>query len=169
MPAATDKTELLAAFDIEFDRLMRLIAPLGEAEAGLSAPDDETSVKAVIAHRTHWIGLFIGWAEDGRAGRTVEVPAPGVKWNELKPYNAKLYAAAEARPWSEVAGAFKTEAARLRDFIDAADNDELYTVGHYDWLGAKWTMGRYAEASGPSHFRSAAAYIRKTLRAAGLR
>jgi hypothetical protein len=32
--------------------------------------------------------------------------------------------------------------------------------------GTGWTTGRYAEAAGPSHYRSAAKFIRKCLREA---
>ncbi|MEM9999498.1 MAG: ClbS/DfsB family four-helix bundle protein [Pseudomonadota bacterium] len=166
MPAATNNADLLAVFDKDLQKLHATLAKIDEDNANLAAPDDEVSIKGIIAHRIHWIGMFHTWYEDGVAGRTVYVPAKGYKWNQLKAYNASLYAAGDRMKWDEARRAFDKAAAKLRAFIADRDDDELYGQGVYEWTG-KWTLGRFAEASGPSHFRSAGTYIRKALKAAG--
>jgi hypothetical protein len=163
MPAATNKTELLAVFDKDLATLRKTLDGVDEARSASSAPGDDTTIKGVIAHRTHWMGMFHRWYEDGQAGRTVHMPAEGVKWNQLRDYNAPLYAQGNATAWTTLLSEFNAACDRLRAFIEARDDAELYTGGVHDWTG-KWTLGRYAEASGPSHFRSANAYIRKALR-----
>jgi len=77
MPAATDKSDLLTIFDRDLANLFKTLDGVDEAKAALSAPDDDTTIKGVIAHRTHWIGMFFGWYEDGVADREVHVPAKG--------------------------------------------------------------------------------------------
>lgn len=166
MPAATDKTDLLAAFDKELAKLRKTLALVDEHLSSACGPEDDTSIRGVIAHRTHWMGLFQGWYQDGKAGRTVHVPAKGYKWNQLKPCNAILYAKGDQTAWPDLLAAFDTACQDLRRFIETCDDAELYSLGRYDWTG-KWTLGRYAEASGPSHFRSANTYLRKVLRHAG--
>ena len=166
MPAATTKTDLLAVFDKELAKLRKTLEGVDPAQAALTAPGETATIKGVIAHRIHWMGLFHGWYEAGRAGREVHVPAKGYKWTQLKDYNAALYAQGDRADWAELLAEFDTACTRLRRFIEERDDTELYAAGLYDWTG-KWTLGRYAEASGPSHFRSAAAYIRKALRHAG--
>lgn len=163
MPAATTRDELLAVFDRELAKLARTLDTVDETSAALHAADDTATIKGVIAHRTHWIGLFFDWYRGGVAGETVETPAPGVKWNQLKAYNAPIYENANPRPWSELRAEFDAAVARLRAFIADNDDDLLYVPGLYDWMN-KWTLGRWAEAAGPSHFRSANAHIRKVLR-----
>lgn len=86
MPAHT-KAELLSLTEKEFDKLCRLIGPIN-ADIAMKKDEDDTSIKDVIAHRAHWIELFLGWYRDGAAGREVHFPAEGYKWNELKRYNA---------------------------------------------------------------------------------
>jgi len=165
MPAATDKSDLLTIFDRDLANLFKTLDGVDEAKAALSAPDDDTTIKGVIAHRTHWIGMFFGWYEDGVADREVHVPAKGYKWNQLKEYNAPLYAKGNKTPWKELLSDFEAACKKLRRFIEVQQDDTLYTSGAYAWTG-KWTLGRFAEASGPSHFRSANTYIRKALRSA---
>lgn len=165
MPAATNKTDLLAVFDKDLAKLRRTLEAVDETKSNLSAPDDDTTKRGVIAHRTHWMGMFHGWYDDGVAGREVHVPAKGYKWNQLKEFNAPLYARGNKTSWPDLVSEFDAACDKLRRFIDAHDEASLYTRGTYAWTG-KWTLGRYAEASGTSHFRSANTYIRKALRSA---
>ncbi|MTI02970.1 ClbS/DfsB family four-helix bundle protein [Roseibium sp. RKSG952] len=165
MPAATNKTDLLAAFDKELAKLRKTLDGVDEAHSCLSTPEDETTIKGVIAHRTHWMGMFHGWYEDSVAGREVHVPARGYKWNQLKEYNASLYARGNEATWVGLLSEFESACDKLHRFIEAQDDVTLYSSGVHAWTG-KWSLGRFAEASGPSHFRSANSYIRRALRSA---
>ncbi|MDJ1009693.1 MAG: ClbS/DfsB family four-helix bundle protein [Paracoccaceae bacterium] len=83
MPAATNKSELLAVFDKDLAKLRKTLNGIDETSSCLSAPGEDTTIKGVIAHRTHWMGMFHGWYEDGVAGCEVHVPAKGYKWYQL--------------------------------------------------------------------------------------
>ncbi len=126
----------------------------------LEVDDDETSIKDIVGHRAHWIGLFLGWYRDAVDGKSVETPAPGYKWNQLKAYNADVYAAARSKPWKAVRDALEQQHEALVSLIESLSEDQLYTPHLYDWMN-DWTIGRWAEASGASHYRSAAKYIRQ--------
>lgn len=165
MPAAINQANLLMIFDKELSKLRSTLGGIDADTARKSLPDDDTTVKGVIAHRIHWMGLFHKWFDDGAAGRTVHLPDEGVKWNQLRAYNAPIYARGDAADWRQLQSDFDAACAKLRAFIADHDPAKLYAQGAYDWTG-KWTLGRYAEAAGPSHFRSANTYIRKVLRAA---
>ncbi|MEO0689307.1 MAG: ClbS/DfsB family four-helix bundle protein [Pseudomonadota bacterium] len=163
MPAATSKAELLAVHDKEFDKLTRLIATLDASAALWATEKDDTRIKDVLAHRAHWIGLFFTWVEDGEKGEDVQTPAPGYKWNQLKSYNAMVRETYAKLAWEDVQANLEERAHSLRAFIEATDETRLYTPHLYPWMN-DWTLGRWAEASGPSAFRSAARYIRKANR-----
>ena len=161
--AAENKDDLQALMQKDHARLMKTLDTVDDALAVTPMPEDGITIKDTIDHRTHWIGLFFKWYADGKAGREVHLPAPGYKWNQLKEYNAKVRAASQGKSWQAVLADFADAHDRLSAFIAAADNSELYTEKPYAWTG-KWTLGRYAEASGPSHYRSANTYIRKLIR-----
>ena len=52
---------------------------------------------------------------------------------------------------------------KLAGFLETRSNAELYE-GPMKGAKNNWTPGRWAEAAGASHFRSAAKYIRGRLR-----
>lgn len=165
MPAATSKAELRAVAETEFGKLRKLIGEI-PAEAALRKDDEDTSIRDVIAHRAHWVGLFLGWYADGQAGREVHIPAEGYNWGQLKAYNAALRARDADVGWDEARRRLDEAHGALMDFLGRTSEAALYG-GPMAGGGNDWTAGRWAEAAGPSHYRSAARYVRARLRAAG--
>ena len=163
MPAATNRADLLAVTAAEYVRLTDLIADL-PPEVALRKRDDDTSIKDVIGHRAHWIELFLGWEAEGRAGGQPEIPGPGYKWSDLKAFNAQLRKAQARLGWSEVRDMLSINHGRLVAFIEGSDEARLYG-GPMPGGGSKWPTGRWAEAAGASHYRSAGKWIRACLRA----
>ncbi|MGD1887001.1 MAG: ClbS/DfsB family four-helix bundle protein [Cohaesibacteraceae bacterium] len=158
--AAINRDELHSVSEKEFARLTRLLDDLEDGLADKPDPaNDDLAIKQIIAHRVHWLGLFFVWYDGGKAGEDVQTPAPGYKWNQLKAYNAKLHEAARDRDWAGIRQELEDGHARLMAFIDQNDDETLYTKHVYPWMN-NWTLGRWVEASGPSHYRSAAKVIR---------
>ncbi|MGB3686625.1 MAG: ClbS/DfsB family four-helix bundle protein [Ornithinimicrobium sp.] len=160
--AASTKTELLSVSRKEFDKLSELLDHV-ETESALAKDRDDTSIKDVVGHRAHWITLYLGWYTDGLAGRDVFFPAQGYTWNELKRYNADLRQRQANLGWEEARSSLRHAYSELIEFIVAMSEADLYGG---PMKGAKnaWTPGRWAEAAGPSHFRSASKYVRARLR-----
>jgi hypothetical protein len=159
MPAATTKAELIAATKKDWAKLEALIADVPE-EIAVRPFEDDTSIKDVLAHRAHWIDLFFQWLDEGEAA---QMPDHGVKWSELKPYNARLRERDRPQPWPDVKARLAKAHRRLSDWVEANDDATLYG-GPMPGGNGKWTTGRYAEAAGPSHYRSAAKYLRACLK-----
>ncbi len=161
--AAGTKNDLLDITHTEFDKLWRLIQSIDDAEA-LAKDGDDTSIKDVVAHRAHWIGLFLGWYSDGQEGKEVYFPAKGYKWNELKRFNADLRLSQIDMTWKDANEALQKSTRELVHFLNNCSEDDLYG-GPMKGANNHWTPGRWAEAAGPSHFRSASKYIRARLKA----
>lgn len=160
MPAATNRTDLLAVAENEYAKLDKVISGISEDLAN-RAFEDGWSICDVILHRSHWIGLFFQWLEEGDAA---QMPDHGVKWNQLKPYNAGLRDKYADVSWQATQARLADGHARLMAYLNTQDDAALY--GGPMPGGTGWTTGRYAEAAGPSHYRSAAKFIRACLRAA---
>ena len=161
--AAQTKSELRASTEKEFQKLAKLLGQV-QSDQALAKDEDDTSIKDVVAHRAHWIELFLGWYRDGQAGKEVHFPAEGYKWNELKRYNADLRKAQARLPWGEAVSLLESRKDDLIAFIESHSDEDLY-AGPMKGAKNDWRPGRWAEAAGPSHFRSAAKYIRQRLKA----
>lgn len=160
--AATTKADLIAITEKEYAKLRKVMADVAPRQA-LAKDEDDTSIKDVIAHRAHWITLFLGWYRDGKAGKTVYFPALGYKWNDLKRYNADLRTRQIDIDWPGAIATLDQNHALLLAFMQNASEADLYG-GPMQGAHNKWTPGRWAEATGPSHYRSAAKYLRQRLK-----
>mgnify|MGYP001182683925 FL=1 len=160
--AATTQSELLALTEKEFAKLDKLMSSI-PADIALRKDEEDTSIKDVVAHRANWIALFLGWHFDGLAGKTVHFPAEGYKWNELKRYNARLRENQASLSWDEARALLRDRHVQLISFIVERDDESLYS-GPMKGANNDWKPGRWAEAAGPSHYRSAGKYIRGRLR-----
>lgn len=163
MPAATNKTELSVVTIKEFSKLSKALKGVNEALS--NTPHDDATIRYVIGHRAHWTTLFFKWYDDGQAGKSVYFPAEGYKWNELKRYNADLRKTQADLTWDDVQTMLRDTNANLINFIDAHSDADLYG-GPMKGANNHWTAGRWAEAAGASHYRSAAKYVRAAIRAA---
>ncbi|MGP1256032.1 MAG: ClbS/DfsB family four-helix bundle protein [Kiloniellales bacterium] len=162
MPATT-RVELLAVTEKEYGKLMKTLEDIEADVASVPGPEEGVSIKDTVAHRAHWLDLFLGWYSDGKAGKTVQTPAPGYKWNQLKDYNEKVRQASRNETWPDILERFQGKHTELLALLNKLDETELYEPSRYGWTN-DWTLGRWAEASGASHYRSANKFIRKTLR-----
>lgn len=160
--AAKSKSELLSITHKEFGKLVKLVDFIEEKTA-LKKDHEDTSIKDVVAHRAHWIDLFLGWYADGLAGKTVYFPAEGYRWNDLKRYNSDLRILQSKMDWEDAIEALQESFSKLTDFVESCSEEELYS-GPMKGANNQWTPGRWAEAAGPSHFRSASKYLRAKLK-----
>lgn len=138
--AATRKTDLHTVTRKEFEKLDQLIATTNPITATQKHADD-TPNKDVIAHRAHWITLFLGWHANGMAGKPVHFPVKGYKWNDLKRYNADLHAQQVNIDWPAAVALLQANYARLDVFICALSDDALYG-GPMKGANYLWPMGR---------------------------
>ncbi|MFK7838575.1 MAG: ClbS/DfsB family four-helix bundle protein [Sulfitobacter sp.] len=159
--ACSNKAGLIALTEREYAKLQNLIAPLYQAQT--ERGQNDVSIKDVIGHRGHWIGLFLGWYKDGKAGKKVFFPAEGFRWNDLNRYNAALRNKQAHLHWAEVCALLQSRHEQLVQFLSDHSDTDLYS-GPMQGANNAWTPGRWAEAAGPSHYRSAAKYIRAVLR-----
>ncbi len=161
MPAK-NKSELLEITQNEYRKLTKLIEPI-DADTAMEKREEDASIKDIVAHRAYWIDLFLGWYADGIAGKTVHFPAEGYKWNELKRYNADLRDRQSELDWPGAIALLQKNYKALMNFIEERSEDELYG-GPMQGASNDWRTGRWAEAAGSSHFRSASKYIRASLK-----
>ncbi|MCF2905278.1 ClbS/DfsB family four-helix bundle protein [Octadecabacter sp. CECT 8868] len=165
MPAATNKADLIEVTEKDYAKLRAVMAKVTPDQA-MRKRGDDTSIKDIVGHRAHWIALFLRWYREGQAGVDVQIPAKGYKWNQLKAYNAALREVQSGMTWAQACDQLDANHTKLVQFINSLPCDDLYGAPMKGGNNA-WTTGRWAEAAGPSHYRSAAKWIRACLRADG--
>ncbi|WP_306149525.1 MULTISPECIES: ClbS/DfsB family four-helix bundle protein [unclassified Roseibium] len=162
--AAGSKSELLEITEKEWSKLKDVLDAF-PAMQRLEKDEDGISPKDIVGHRAHWIELFLKWYQDGQSGVPVHIPAEGYKWSETPRYNADLRARQSGFSWVSVRTLLEANHFELLALVENLTDKELYGAP-MKGSRSKWAAGRFAEAAGASHYRSAVKYLRKRMRAA---
>ncbi len=157
----TAKNALIAATSKKFEKLKDLLTRVN-AKTAMAKDSDGISIKDVIGNRAHWIGLFLGWQEDIDAGRPVSYPADGYKGKALERYNAEVHSSQADLGWDEAQAMLHQRHEQLMKVLSEITYLDLYAAPMLPEVN-DWPPGHWADEVGPSHYDSAAKYIRSRI------
>ncbi len=161
MPAVVTKKQLLEKTTDEFEALMQTLNRFDPSKADL-CDQDGYCAKRVVGHRAEWISFFFKWCDAVAAGEKPDIPAKGFTWKDTPAMNLKIWDRQKQMSWQDVLQLLVNKHALLLKHIETKSENELYSQPLFP--GTKWTQGRYAEAAGPSHYRSANKFLKKLLK-----
>lgn len=156
------KNELLATIQTDYGVLLDQIQRYSPAEQQTPGVNGEWSLKDVLTHLTAWEQLFLGWYQSGARGETPATPAPGHTWGwkSLGELNQRIFEQHKDESSAEAAQAFATSHKQVVALIQSLSEEELFTPGHYDWLG-KATLEASIQANTYNHYQWATKLIRQ--------
>ena len=163
MARATSKSQLLDEIARERRKLDELLASI-PADRKLEEVADGLSVKDLLAHRTEWGRMLLGWYDEARAGRVPAVPSADFKWNQLPALNAQIQQRSAGVPLEQVEADFAAVHDRLCTVVEAMEEDELFGAHYYPFTG-NTTLAAYVTSASAAHDRSATKLIRRWWRA----
>lgn len=168
MAIPQDKSELLKAINLNFDKLLGVLALVPEArtrEAGMDghASGTQMSVCDLLAYLLGWNELVLKWLERDASGQAIDFPETGFKWNELGKLAQKFYGDYAALSYAQLLERLGAARARVVSAIEARDDSQLYGRA---WHG-KWSMGRMIQFNTSSPYDNARARLRKWLKREG--
>lgn len=165
MAVPATKGELLAAIDKTFAQLERDLDRV--PRSAVREPVLEGHVKNTLMSPADLLAYLIGWNQQvltwhkRRAeGLPDELPAPGIKWNELGLLAQNYYAGHKNDSWDQLRSQLYDAKKAIIDLIQGYSDVELYGQ---PWYG-KWTMGRMISFNTSSPYTNARGRIRAWLR-----
>lgn len=165
MTVPSSKTELLAAIDKNFTRLIADLAKVpparirestleGHAAGTMMSPSDLGS------YLVGWNELVLKWLSRDDQGLPVDFPESGYVWNQLGQLAQKFYRDYGDLDWPDLLVRLNRAKSDLVATITARSEAELYGQ---PWYG-KWTKGRMIQLNSASPYINARGRIRKWLR-----
>lgn len=165
MAVPATKIELLAAIDKTFTQLERdldRVPPAVARELVLEGHVKDTSMSPadLLAYLIGWNRQVLTWHQRRAAGLPDELPAPGIRWNELGRLAQRYYAEREHDTWGELRAQLRDAKDAVTDLVECRSEAELYGG---PWYG-KWTMGRMISLNTSSPYTNARGRLRAWLR-----
>ncbi|MCL2085729.1 ClbS/DfsB family four-helix bundle protein [Candidatus Saccharibacteria bacterium] len=117
----------------------------------------------MIAYQIGWLNHIMQWEKDELAGKKVETPAPGLKWNEM----GKLYQQFYDKYAEDNLGTLLMKFAEAKEefvsWIATLDEKTLFELDQRDWayIKAGWPVWRWLHINSVAPFKSFRSKIRK--------
>lgn len=162
MPVPKTKSDLLAAIDTQFCKLDAELATLpseacGERSMEGHAKGTTMSPHDLVAYLVGWNELVLKWHARRSAGKPVDFPETGFRWNELGRLAQKFYRDYEALPFARLVKRLHVAKARIVALIEDHDDRTLYLQPFYE----RWPLGRLIQWNTSSPYANACARLRK--------
>lgn len=125
---------------------------------------DDLTTKDLIAHRTEWGRMMLGWYAAATDGGIPAVPAEGYTWRQLPELNAEIRSRFADDDLGDVEAAFASVHDELDRTIAACSEEELFTKRYYSFTGSSDLATYFTSATG-GHYRSAYKHINRWWRA----
>jgi len=161
MPLPTNKNQLLSSLQAAYAKLVEEAAAVPsdlernpELEGGISPCD-------LIAYQIGWGRLLLSWDDLETRGETVEMPAPGFKWNQLGLLAKSFYQEQNEQTLKQLLAQFEALEERMRLFIESNSEDTLFGIGKRHWAGQKWSLAKWIQVNTVAPYGSASAKLRK--------
>lgn len=161
MPLPTNKTELLNSLHAAYSKLVEEAATVPsemernpELEGGISPCD-------LIAYQIGWGQILLSWDDLETRGETVEMPAPGFKWNQLGLLAESFYQEQHEQTLKQLLVQFEVLRDRMWLFIESNSEDTLFGIGKRQWAGQKWPLAKWIQVNTIAPYGSARAKLRK--------
>ncbi len=164
MPIPKTRSELTSQLDKAYDKLTAQMETLLPDDGTRLCIGTDWTVAGMLAVRVWWLEAVMRWIDAGRRGETPVTPKQGYKWNETPRLNADIVSEGGGQTLAAVRAQLDDGVSRLRALIADLNDDDLLTVGVFPWAG-KWPVSRWISVSATRQFETAAAMIRKTVKA----
>ena len=150
--------DLLSRARDERERLMALWSELSEAEmTALPGPQEDWSVKDMIAHIAWWQEAMVNWASAALRGEMI------AHTQTVDEVNARVYAENRDMPLAAVLEAFEASFARVESLLERVTDDEINDPELCNINGAalKLYIGGNTFVHYADHIDELAAYVKR--------
>ncbi|MEA9393602.1 ClbS/DfsB family four-helix bundle protein [Acerihabitans sp. TG2] len=156
------KSELLLAIDKNHNKLSGYLASIPPESASDESMEGHAkgsvmSVCNLVAYLLGWNKLVIKWITLDAAGKPVDFPETGYKWNQLGLLAQKFYRDYSDLDLCSLRSQLQDAKNEIVESIKKRSDDDLYGKA---WYG-KWTMGRMISFNTSSPYANACGRLRK--------
>jgi len=153
MPRPTNKTELLAAADTQWQKLWALIDGMSDdmQTAVFAFEDRDKNLRDILVHLYEWHRLLLRWVPANLVGEARPfLPSP-YNWKTYGEMNVGFWEKHRATPYAQSRDMLRQSHSEVMALIEGFTDEELFTKKHYSWTGAS-SLGSYCVSVTSSHY-----------------
>ena len=163
MPRATTKTELIAATNVQWDKLWKLIGSMPDEtrSAAFNFGNDpklkeahwqrDKNLRDVLIHLYEWHQLFLKWTASNLSGEAKPFLPEPYNWKTYGDMNAALWEKHQSTSYEDAVTMLRDSHAKVMASIETFGDEELFGKKHFSWTGTS-SLGSYCVSVTASHY-----------------
>lgn len=116
-----------------------------------------------LAYQLGWVNLLLHWEAEEQAGKTVETPAPGYKWNNLGGLYQSFYEQYGEYSIAEQREMLRKSVSTLCEWLETISDTVLFEPAQRNWATTKamWPVYKWVHINTVAPFTNFRTKIRK--------
>lgn len=143
-------------YDSEFDQIPEVLKDQRIEEVDKTPSEN-------LSYQLGWVNLLLQWEKDEQAGKIVETPAAGYKWNNLGGLYQSFHEKYGRYSLKKQREMLKQVVNELCDWLATLSDEELFEAGQRNWATtkAKWPIYKWVHINTVAPFTNFRTKIRK--------
>ena len=162
MPRATNKNELIAAANDQWDKMWNMIEALPDAQAAVFDFGGDPKLKEahwkrdknmrdILVHLFEWHRLLLDWTAANFAGKAKQFLLEPYTWKTYGEMNMVFWEKHQSTDYSDAAAMLRESHSETMALIESLTDEELFEKKHYPWTGTT-NVGSYCISVTSSHY-----------------
>lgn len=157
------KNDLIEAANLNYDKLLKLIDSMTEAELNIEFDFSsdikkkeahwrrDKNLRDILIHLHEWHHLMLQWVANNKEGIRKPFLMEGYNWKTYGDMNILFWERNQAVTLEMALKQFKESHQKIMEVIQTMSNDELFQKNVFDWVGGS-TIGSYFISVTSSHY-----------------
>nr|WP_242704600.1 ClbS/DfsB family four-helix bundle protein [Enterococcus sp. 665A] len=158
------KEALIAEIEKTSSKYIEEFADINETDANKRIEGVDRTPYENLTYQLGWLALIDQWEQTELAGKPLELPAPGIKWNKMGPLHEQFYEVHRGQSLAELMGLFNQAVKDLITWINSLSDEELFQSGGRKWAqstASNWPVWKWVHINTVAPFKSFRTKIRK--------
>lgn len=164
MQEYTSKEAFITEIKKRADLFINEYQDIKEEDKDLRLEEGERTPFENLAYQLGWLALIQDWEKTEREGQTVEMPAPGIKWNQMGPLHEQFYVDQEGKSLSDMITLFDQSVDITCQWLASLDDEVLFQPGGRKWAqstSSNWPVWKWVHINTVAPFKSFRTKVRK--------
>lgn len=168
MQSYADQQALITTIDTTYAKFIAEFAALTPADRDRVIAGVDRTPGQMLAYNIGWTALLLDWKKQEQAGQTVQMPAPGYRWNALGGLYQHFYDAYQDEDLAALQAHLTANVTAITAWIANLSDQEFFEPAQRHWATtpAQWPLWKWIHINTVAPFRTFRTQIRKWQRLA---
>ncbi|WP_375178324.1 ClbS/DfsB family four-helix bundle protein [Enterococcus rotai] len=158
-----NKQELIAEIKKRYEKYDAEFEQVSERLKNKRIEEVDKTPSENLSYQLGWVNLILQWEKEEQAGKTVETPAPGYKWNNLGGLYQSFYEKYGQYSIAEQRVMLRNSVNEVCEWLETLSDKELFEAGqrNYATTKAMWPLYKWVHINTVAPFTNFRTKIRK--------